>query len=49
MKRKMLIELFFYIIIVVVSITLLLTHKPSYKQIQIDSDFKIEDQRRIDP
>jgi hypothetical protein len=49
MKRKTLIELFIYVIVVVVGITLLLTSKPKQKPIQINSDFKIEDQRGDKP
>lgn len=45
MKKKTLIELFIYIIVVIVAITLLMTYKPKQKLINIDSDFKIGDQR----
>lgn len=45
MKKKTLVELFIYVIIVVVGITLLFTNKTKEKPIQINSDFKIEDQR----
>ena len=45
MKKKILIELFIYVIVVVVGITLLLTSKPKTKPIHINSDFKIGDQR----
>lgn len=41
MKKKLLIELFIYIIVVVIGIVLLLTNKPDDKPIHIDSDFKI--------
>lgn len=41
MKKKSLIELFIYIIIVVVGIILLFTYKPEKKPIKIPSDFKI--------
>lgn len=49
MKKKTLIELFIYVIVVVVGVTLLLTSKPEQKQIQINSDFKIGDQRGNKP
>lgn len=45
MKKKTLVELFIYVIIVVVGTTLLLTDKPKQKPIQINSDFRIGDQR----
>ncbi|MBC2579377.1 hypothetical protein HGI79_03485 [Clostridium sp. DJ247] len=41
MKKKSLIELFIYIIIVLVGIILLFTFKPQNKPIKIPSDFKI--------
>lgn len=41
MKKKLLIELFIYIIIVVVGIILMFTLKPEKKPIEIPSDFKI--------
>jgi hypothetical protein len=41
MGKKSLIELFIYIIIVVVGIVLLFTFKPEKKPIKIPSDFKI--------
>ena len=49
MKKKTLIELFIYVIVVVISITLLLTSKPTQKPIQINSDFKIGVQRGDKP
>lgn len=42
MGKKAIIELFIYIIIVVVGIVLLFTYKTEKKPIQIPSDFKIE-------
>ena len=45
MKKKIIIELFIYIIIVVVGIALLITSKPEKKPIKIDSDFKVGEQR----
>ena len=42
MKKKLLIELFIYIIVVVIGIVLLLTNKPKEKPLHINSDFKIE-------
>ncbi len=42
MKKKLIIELFIYIIVVVIGVILLLTSKPKDKPIHIDSDFKIE-------
>lgn len=41
MKKKSLIELFIYIIIVVVGVITLFTFKPEKKAIEIPSDFKI--------
>ena len=41
MKKKSLIELFIYIIIVVVGITLMFTFRQEKKPIEILSDFKI--------
>lgn len=47
MKKKILIELFIYVLAVVVGITMLLTSEPTTKTtpIQINSDFKIGNQR----
>lgn len=42
MKKKLLIELFVYVIIVVVGTLLLFTHKPKQDPIEIPSEFKIE-------
>lgn len=42
MKKKLLIELFVYVIIVVVGTLLLFTHKPKQNLIEIPSEFKIE-------
>lgn len=41
MKKKLLIELFIYAIIVVISIVLLFTYKPQREPIKLPSDFKI--------
>lgn len=41
MKKKLLIELFVYVIIVVISIVLLFTYKPQREPIILPSDFKI--------
>lgn len=41
MRKKSLIELFIYIIIVVVGVIMLFTFKPEKKPIEIPSDFKI--------
>jgi hypothetical protein len=41
MKKTSLIELFIYIIIVVVGVIMLYTFKPEKKPIEIPSDFKI--------
>lgn len=41
MKKKLLIELFIYIIIVVVGVIALFIFKPEKKSIEIPSDFKI--------
>ena len=48
MKKKTLVELFIYVIIVVIGITLLFTNKPNEKPIQNNSDFEIGDQRGAD-
>lgn len=45
MKKKIIIELFIYIIIVIVGIALLITSKPEKKPIKINSDFKVGEQR----
>jgi len=42
MKKKLIIELFIYIIVVVIGVILLFTSKPKDKPIHINSDFKIE-------
>lgn len=41
MKKKLLIELFIYVAIVIVAFILLFTYKPEQKPIDIPSDFKI--------
>jgi len=41
MRKKLLIELFVYIIIVVIGIALLFTYKPQREPIKLLSDFKI--------
>lgn len=41
MRKKSLIELFIYIIIVVIGVIMLFTFKPEKKPIEIPSDFKI--------
>lgn len=41
MRKESLIELFIYIIIVVVGVIMLFTFKPEKKPIKIPSDFKI--------
>ncbi|MPN61346.1 hypothetical protein [Clostridium sp. C8] len=41
MKKKLLIELFVYVIIVVIGIVLLFTYKPQREPITLPSDFKI--------
>jgi hypothetical protein len=45
MKKKIIIELFIYVIFVVVGIALLITSKPEKKPIKINSDFKVGEQR----
>lgn len=45
MKKKIIIELFIYIIIVIVGIALLITSKPEKEPIKINSDFKVGEQR----
>lgn len=47
MKKKLLIELFVYVIIVVVGTLLLFTHKPKQNPIEIPSEFKIERNENI--
>lgn len=42
MKKKLLIELFIYVIIAVVGTFLLFTHKTKQNPIEIPSEFKIE-------
>ncbi|WP_164995934.1 hypothetical protein [Clostridium niameyense] len=42
MKKKLLIELFIYVTIVIVGLILLFTYKPKQKSIDIPSDYKIE-------
>lgn len=42
MKKKLLIELFVYVIIAVVGTLLLFTYKPKQNPIEIPSEFKIE-------
>ena len=42
MKKKLLIELIIYIVIVVIGIILLFTYKPEKNEIIIPQDFKIE-------
>lgn len=49
MKKKMIIELFIYIIVVAVSITLLLTGKQEEKPVQINPDFKLADRKGEQP
>lgn len=49
MKKKTLIELFVYIIIVVVSIVLILSGTTKSKPVQIHSDFSNVDQRGNKP
>lgn len=41
MKKKLLIELFIYVVLVIVGFILLFTYKPKQKPIDIPSDFKI--------
>lgn len=41
LKKKLLIELFIYVVIVIISFILLFTYKPKQKPIDIPSDFKI--------
>ena len=41
LKKKLLIELFIYVAIVIVSLILFFTYKPKEKPITIPSDFKI--------
>ncbi|MFT8314987.1 MAG: hypothetical protein ABF633_12210 [Clostridium sp.] len=41
MKKKLLIELFIYVVIVIISFILLFTYKPNQKPIDVPSDFKI--------
>ena len=45
MKRKVLVELFLYIIIVVIGVILLLSQKPRDTPIQINTDFEVVEQR----
>lgn len=45
MKKKIIIELFIYVIVVVVGIALLITSKPEKEPIKINSDFKVGEQR----
>jgi len=42
MKKKLLIELIIYAVIVVIGIILLFTYEPKQQEIIIPSDFKIE-------
>ena len=41
MKKKLLMELFIYVVIVIVGSILLFTYKPKQKPIDIPKDFKI--------
>ncbi|WP_164880675.1 MULTISPECIES: hypothetical protein [Clostridium] len=41
MKKKLLIELFIYIVIVVIGVILLFTYKPKHKPIDIPADYKV--------
>ena len=45
MKKKTIIELFIYVIVVVVGVVLLLTSKSDIKPIKMNSDFKVSGQR----
>jgi hypothetical protein len=45
MKKKIIIELFIYVIVVVVGIALLITSKPDKNPIKVNSDFKVGEQR----
>ncbi|MCK8058410.1 MULTISPECIES: hypothetical protein [unclassified Fusibacter] len=42
MKKKLLIELFIYVLLVVIGIILLFTYKPNKVEIIIPQDFQIE-------
>jgi quinol-cytochrome oxidoreductase complex cytochrome b subunit len=41
MRKKMLLELFVYVLVVIIGLILLFTYKPNQKPVDIPSDFKI--------
>ncbi|TYQ17862.1 UNVERIFIED_CONTAM: hypothetical protein Cloal_0235 [Acetivibrio alkalicellulosi] len=42
MRKKLMIELFVYVLIFIIGLILLFTYKPDHKTIEIPPDYKIE-------